>query len=1085
MEDMRYAHSDGHTDVCYDDSGKYIITCGTDGDIRIWDGFEDDDPKSHHMGNSVSAVTFKEDLIYLSADSFKVEAYTFPEAEFEQIVAQFSTSIYHIVCSKDGKIVACGGGDFVIKVFDTSDKSLMTFSGHNGPVLSVAIDPEGKYLASSGCDGTVRIWMLSSQECIKTLNLFKKSNDFCSSSTLCRLDFSSDGQFLAVPVEKEVRFYERDIWESKWSLSDECVTQTLSIVTYSPFGKYLAAASMNGKILVWDVETKKCISKKFHEKEIAICGLAWHPSGKELVFCDVEGQMGIYSSPFSSSSSKDDIDIPLLTVKKFNDFIDDDVEVDSEDDDIEDTVDDDNDIVIDDDDGDNAFDIGAIKASLEPKIFGEDLDVQITKKEPEPKIQIIEAPKLPVQKPFQPSSTPINLDQRFMLWNNVGIVRCYDTEEENSIDVEFHDANVYHPLHINNTRNHTLAALSTEALLLSSPMLEENTSKLECLHFNTWDSNKEWVVEMPENEEIEAIALGDDFAACVTDRKFVRLFTISGIQCEVFLIPGPVVSCSARGNQLLIVYHKGLGIESDQCLNMMIVKVNLGSQSCAKECFVPLSSKAFLSWLGFTDEGTPCVVDTTGIVSLLNTSCGSKWVPISDTSANMKGKSGTYFVLGLSEIKQEIRCILCKSSRYPSLLPRPNVAVLPFSLPFCELTTDKGKLEEENQRYSLACKRMELLIKEGFDLDFELNSIQKKHMDVLLKMFALATRSDREFRALDAAELMPNPVAVQGAIRYATQRHRIALAERLGEVMNKKICKETEVEEEIEEDFDLPAYEDLSESLISRNASTSNLSSYSKDDSFLKPKPLSRMRGQLEKISEDDEEDAVNEEESNIPSAKNISLIPKSSPVSNPFKASSKAPVKKPEIRNLNSIDEILNNSMNARNSSFTSGEKVLQPKKSRFPTKKNNPLKKTADDSSKQKFGFDLFLEENREKIKASAPPDTTDKELIKIAIKMFKELPKAEKQKYQKNFSSNGIKENIAAEAKSPHSQKELDVKESDAERITNGSKESVGKRKEIDNSDDVTAKPTKKIKTVSDKLSDTTVRKLTQFAFTKTPK
>ncbi|GIY66224.1 WD repeat and HMG-box DNA-binding protein 1 [Caerostris extrusa] len=1038
MEDMRYAHNDGHTDVCYDDSGKYIITCGTDGDIRIWDGFEDDDPKSHHMGNSVSAVTFKKDLIYLSADSFKVEAYTFPEAEFEQIVAQFSTSIYHIVCSKDGKIVACGGGDFVIKVFDTSDKSLMTFNGHNGPVLSVAIDPEGKYLASSGCDGTVRIWMLSSQECIKTLNLFKKSNDF------------------------EVRFYERDIWESKWSLSDECVTQTLSIVTYSPFGKYLATASMDGKMLVWDVETKKCITKKFHEKEIAICGLAWHPSGKELVFCDVEGQMGIYSSPFSSSSNKEDIDIPLVTVKKFKDFIDDDVEVDGEDDDVEDTIDDDGDIRIDDDsdigiddDGDNAFDIGAIKASLEPKIFGEDLeDVKIINKEPEPKIQIIEAPKLPVQKPFQPSSTPINLDQRFMLWNNVGIVRCYDTEEENSIDVEFHDANVYHPLHINNTRNHTLAALSTEALLLSSPKLEENTSKLECLHFNTWDSNKEWVVEMPENEEIEAIALGDDFAACVTDRKFVRLFTISGIQCEVFLIPGPVVSCSARGNQLLIVYHKGLGIESDQCLNMMIVKVNLGSQSRAKECFVPLSSKAFLSWLGFTDEGTPCIVDTTGIVSLLNASSGSKWVPISDTSANMKGKSGTYFVLGLSEIKQEIRCILCK-------------------------------LEEENQRYSLACKRMELLIKEGFDLDFELNSIQKKHMDVLLKMFALATRSDREFRALDAAELMPNPVAVQGAIRYATQRHRIALAERLGEVMNKKICKETEVEEEIEEDFDLPAYEDLSESLISRNASTPNLSSYSKDDSVLKPKPLSRMRGQLEKISEDDEEHAVNEEESNIPSAKNISLMPKSSPVSNPFKASSKAPVKKPEIGNLNSIDEILNNSMNARNSSFTSGKRFLQPKKSRFPTKKNNLLKKTADDSSKQKFGFDLFLEENREEIKASAPPDTTDKELIKIAIKMFKELPKAEKQKYQKNFSSNGIKENIAAEAKSPHSQKELDVKESDAERITNGSKESVGKRKEIDNSDDVTAKPTKKIKTVSDKLSDTTVRKLTQFAFTKTPK
>ncbi|GFU56581.1 hypothetical protein NPIL_516461, partial [Nephila pilipes] len=79
----------------------------------------------------------------------------------------------------------------------------------------------------------------------------------------------------------------------------------------------------------------------------------------------------------------------------------------------------------------------------------------------------------------------------------------------------------------------------------------------------------------------------------------------------------------------------------------------------------------------------------------------------------------------------------------------------------------------------------------------------------------LATRSDREYRALDTAELMPNPVTVQGAIKYATQRHRIALAERLGEVMNKKLSKETE-----EDDLDLPSFEDLSNSLMSRNAST-------------------------------------------------------------------------------------------------------------------------------------------------------------------------------------------------------------------------------------------------------------------------
>ncbi|XP_055935978.1 WD repeat and HMG-box DNA-binding protein 1-like [Argiope bruennichi] len=1073
MEEMRYAHCDGHTDICYDDSGNYIITCGTDGDIRIWNGFEDDDPQSHQMGSSVSAVAFKKGFIYLSADSFKVSAYTFPEAEFDQIVAQFSTTVYHIACSYDGKLIASGGGDFIIKVFDTSDKSLAEFRGHDGPILSIAIDPKGKYLASSGCDGTVRVWLLSSQECVKTLNLFKKSNDFNTSTTLCRLSWSTDGQFLAIPVETEVCFYQRDTWQSKFSLSDACITKTLSIVTYSPYGKYLAAASMNGQMLVWDVETKKCVSRKLHEKELAVCGLAWHPSGKELAFCDIEGQMGLYSSPLNSVPEKI-IDVQDSSQPASEDFEMNDL----------DTLVDGEAVEIDDD---NAFDIGAIKASLEPKIFGEDSEdiPEIIKTEPETKIQIVEAPKPPIQKPFQPSSTPVNLDRRFMLWNNVGIVRCYDTEEENSIDVEFHDATVYHPLHLNNIHNHTLAALSTEALLLGSPKSDETTSKLECLHFGTWDSNKEWIVEMPENEEIEAVALGDGFAACVTDKKFIRLYTISGIQCEVFLMPGPVVCCTARGNQLLVVFHKGLGIEGDQCLNMMIVKVNLEKHSSVKECFLPLSSKSFLSWLGFTDEGTPCIVDSSGILSLLNTSCGVKWIPVADTTANMKGKSNTYFVLGLSEIKQEIRCILCKGSKYPSLLPRPNIAVLPFSLPFCEMSTDKGRLEEENQRYAIAHKCIEILLKEGFDLDSESNAIQKKRMDVLLKMFALATRTDREFRALNVAELMPNPVAVQGAIRYATQRHRIALAERLGEVMSQKMAKEAEPEED-DDEFDLPFSEDLSTSLISGNTSIPNLSVPLKEASVLKPKPLSRMRssqnsGKYSENSDNSQPDV--DEESSACSSKDISLHAKSSPHTNPFKSNTKPQAKKTEIGNLNGIDEILNNSMNSRNSTGNSSDKgLLQPKKSRFSTKKSIAPKPSVNGAvEKQKFGFDLYLEENREDIKAAAPPDVSETELIKLAMKMFKELPKAEKQKYQKSSTSNGITETKNESLLNDGNAS--DVKENICEELSESPKSSSGKRKGNEETSEEIPVKSKKIKT--DKLSDTTIRKLTQFAFTKTPK
>lgn len=39
------------------------------------------------------------------------------------------------------------------------------------------------------------------------------------------------------------------------------------------------------------------------------------------------------------------------------------------------------------------------------------------------------------------------------------------------------------------------------------------------------------------------------------------------------------------------------------------------------------------------------------------------------------------------------RAILCKGAKYPPILPKPTVQILPFEIPVCELKSDKGLLE--------------------------------------------------------------------------------------------------------------------------------------------------------------------------------------------------------------------------------------------------------------------------------------------------------------------------------------------------------------------------------------------------------
>ena len=62
----------------------------------------------------------------------------------------------------------------------------------------------------------------------------------------------------------------------------------------------------------------------------------------------------------------------------------------------------------------------------------------------------------------------------FQVWNSVGIVRCHTEDEISSIEVEFHDTSTHHPLHLTNHLNHTMAALSSTALLLACEAQEDS-----------------------------------------------------------------------------------------------------------------------------------------------------------------------------------------------------------------------------------------------------------------------------------------------------------------------------------------------------------------------------------------------------------------------------------------------------------------------------------------------------------------------------------------------------------------------------------------------------------------------------------
>ncbi|XP_028614375.1 WD repeat and HMG-box DNA-binding protein 1 [Grammomys surdaster] len=1044
---MRYGHTEGHTEVCFDDSGSYIVTCGSDGDVRMWEDLDDDDPKSVNVGEKAFSCALKNGKLVTAVSNNTVQVYTFPEGVPDGILTRFTTNANHVVFNGDGSKIAAGSSDFLVKVVDVMDNSQQqTFRGHDAPVLSLSFDPKDIFLASASCDGTVRVWNISDQTCAVSWPVLQKSNDVVHAKSICRLAWQPQaGKLLAVPVEKSVKLYRRETWSNPFDLSDSSISQTLNIVTWSPCGQYLAAGAINGLIVVWNVETKDCMERVKHEKGYAVCGLAWHPTCSRICYTDVEGNLGILENVCDLSGKVSSSKVSSRVEKDYNDLFDGDdtnsagdflndnaVEIPSFSKGIINEDDDNDDVMLAADhvlgDDENSVDVTMLKTDLHREEGDSDQassmhNLPLIK----PQRPFYDGPMpTPRQKPFQSSSTPLHLSHRFMVWNSVGIIRCYNDDQDSAIDVEFHDTSIHHATHLSNAFNYTMGTLSHEAILLACESADELASKLHCLHFSSWDSSKEWIVDMPQNEDIEAICLGLGWAAAATTALLLRLFTIGGVQKEVFCLPGPVVSMAGHGEQLCIVYHRGTGFDGDQCLGVQLLELGRKKKQVLHGDPLPLTRKSYLTWLGFSAEGTPCYVDSEGCVRMLNRGLGNTWTPICNIREHCKGKSDHYWVVGIHENPQQLRCIPCKGSRFPPTLPRPAVAILSFKLPYCQTSTEKGQMEEQFWHSVLFHNYLDYLAKNGYDYEESIkNQAVKEQQELLMKMLALSCKLEREFRCVELADLMTQN-AVHLAIKYASRSRKLILAQKLSELAAEKAAElaETQTEEEKEEDF--------REKLNSGYSHTTT--------EWSQP----RVRSQVEEDAED-REDTVSEEKPKpqnygqnlfqsanspeTPALKSGAVFSSSQGRVNPFKVlvNSKEPaVSANSTRSANILDNM--NKSSRKSTSFNrvaNNEKspVIKPlipkprskqataasyfQKRTSQADKTEEVKENSKSSSSEtptvclqnsenqrpKTGFQLWLEENRSNILSDNPDISDEADIIKEGMIRFRVLSAEER--------------------------------------------------------------------------------------------
>jgi WD40 repeat protein/serine/threonine protein kinase len=307
---------------------------------HLWRQYHGEQSRLRGHKGPVTAVSFSPDdrLLASASADHTVKLWSTISGKEVSTLRGHKAGVTSVAFRPDGKRLASGSADGTVKIWDTETaQELLTFASYAGPVTCVAYSPDGKHIVSGSQDRTVRVWdALTGQTTVefrrhvKSVHTvaFSPDGQMIVSASLqevivwspsagqavslqhnappqtdakTSVTFSPDGARLAtgeVFAGRDRRKHLVKVWEissGKLLLSLEGHDGVITRIAFSPNGEYLATASLDQSLRVWDAATGK---EKFalHE-EADVLGVTISPDSQRIATGSKDGTVKLWAPP--------------------------------------------------------------------------------------------------------------------------------------------------------------------------------------------------------------------------------------------------------------------------------------------------------------------------------------------------------------------------------------------------------------------------------------------------------------------------------------------------------------------------------------------------------------------------------------------------------------------------------------------------------------------------------------------------------------------------------------------------------------------------------------------------------------------